>query len=104
MTTLACMEAEILPERSATASLDVRRSHPHKAPVSLDPERMWNKVGRWLRRERRSDRERAFRRQFPLPADVAAASASTSKPRRGPEAAARRASSGSWRAASWSAA
>lgn len=41
--------------------------------MSLSFERMVHKAGRWLRRERRSDRERAFRRQFPLPPEVEAA-------------------------------
>jgi predicted O-methyltransferase YrrM len=31
---------------------------------------MVHKAGRWLRRERRSDRERAFRRKYPLPLDL----------------------------------
>jgi predicted O-methyltransferase YrrM len=39
----------------------------------LNLERMVNKAGRWLRRERKSDRRRAFRRKFPLPGDVEAA-------------------------------
>jgi predicted O-methyltransferase YrrM len=41
--------------------------------MSFRLERVVHKAGRWLRRERRSDRRRAFRRQFPLPADVEAA-------------------------------